>query len=944
MKSFCLTMAVLLVMCSVPLTADEPAPDFATRVAPLFTKYCAGCHNPNDHEGKLSLDSFANLQKGGEHGAAIVPGQADSSRLIRVLTGAAEPKMPPEGEKAPTAEEIALLKAWINAGAKGPAGAEIDRKILVTPKVPAAANSAQRIASLAYSPDGKLQAIGRYGFVELRAVDNGATIRLLSDLPAKVNAVHFSNDGQQVITASGVSGAFGIATLWNVGDGKKIRDFEGHLDTLYDAELSPDGKLLATCSYDRKVIVWSAESGDKVRTLDGHNDAVYDVAFSPDGKVLASASGDKTVKLWNLATGERLDTLSQPQGEQYVTTFSPDGNFVLAGGADNRIRVWRFVSREKPQINPLVYARFAHEGAIVGLAFSPDAKQLVSVAEDRTVKRWDTRSYAELELFEKQPDQIVDVAIGQGANTITVARCDGSLASYPLGAVPESQHASGAKEVATTAIASSGPMNTVNEQEPNDGISEAMQVSAPATITGVVDAVREGQKQDVDVFRFAAKAGQEWVIEVNAARQKSPVDSRVEVLDAQGRSIPRVLLQAVRDAYFTFRGKDSDTSDDFRVFNWEEMEINELLYSNGEVVKLWHYPRGPDSGFIVYPGRGKRRTVFDTTPLAHALGEPCYIVQPSPPGTSLIPNGLPIFTVYYENDDDAWRQWGSDSRLHFIAPADGDYLVRMTDARGLEGDQFKYTLSVRPRHADFAAKLDGANPTINAGGGKEFSINLERLDGFEGEVQIDVEGLPPGFHASTPIRVQPEQTLALGVLNAVPDAPQPTPEQAKGTKVFASATINGQVVKKEINNFGEIKLGAKAKVLARLLPSNAAATGDVPGMIPWQKPVELVITPGQTITAKVRIERNDFKERVQFGGFDSGRNLPHGVFVDNIGLNGLMIVEGQTEREFFITAAKWVPDQTRMFHLQSEVDGKQTSWPVILHVRRETKVAVKSGG
>jgi hypothetical protein len=111
-------------------------------------------------------------------------------------------------------------------------------------------------------------------------------------------------------------------------------------------------------------------------------------------------------------------------------------------------------------------------------------------------------------------------------------------------------------------------------------------------------------------------------------------------------------------------------------------------------------------------------------------------------------------------------------------------------------------------------------------------------------------------------------------------------------------------------------------------------------MTPWQKPLELIVAPGQTITAKVRIERNEFKERVEFGGFDSGRNLPHGVYVDNIGLNGLMIVEGQIEREFFITAAKWVPEQSRLFHLQSKVDGNQTSWPVILHVRRQGTVAL----
>ena len=59
--------------------------------------------------------------------------------------------------------------------------------------------------------------------------------------------------------------------------------------------------------------------------------------------------------------------------------------------------------------------------------------------------------------------------------------------------------------------------------------------------------------------------------------------------------------------------------------------------------------------------------------------------QPHPPGTKLIPNGLPVFTLFYENDDDGERELGTDSRLLFTAPADGTYLVRVTDSRGIGG-------------------------------------------------------------------------------------------------------------------------------------------------------------------------------------------------------------------------------------------------------------------
>src|SRR5882724_11967023 len=111
----CVCLSVLLA--STALAAD--APDFTKDVAPILTKYCTGCHNDADHEGKLSLQSYEALLKGGAKGGVVTPGQVELSRLIRVLTGAARPQMPPEGEEAPKPAELEVLKSWISAGAKG---------------------------------------------------------------------------------------------------------------------------------------------------------------------------------------------------------------------------------------------------------------------------------------------------------------------------------------------------------------------------------------------------------------------------------------------------------------------------------------------------------------------------------------------------------------------------------------------------------------------------------------------------------------------------------------------------------------------------------------------------------------------------------------------------------------------------------------------------------
>src|SRR4029077_1914353 len=176
-----------------------------------------------------------------------------------------------------------------------------------------------------------------------------------------------------------------------------------------------------------------------------------------------------------------------------------------------------------------------------------------------------------------------------------------------------------------------------------------------------------------DYFRFESKAGATWIVETDAARRGSPIDTAIEVLQADGRPIERVLLQAVRDSYVTFRGIDGNTRD-CRLVNWEEMQLNQFAYLNGEVVKLFRSPRGPDSGFLFYEGEGgKRKCYFDTTGTVHAVDEPCFIVEPHAPGAKLVANGLPVFPLYYVNDDDGQRRTGSDSRLTFTAPADGDY-------------------------------------------------------------------------------------------------------------------------------------------------------------------------------------------------------------------------------------------------------------------------------
>ena len=142
-----------------------------------------------------------------------------------------------------------------------------------------------------------------------------------------------------------------------------------------------------------------------------------------------------------------------------------------------------------------------------------------------------------------------------------------------------------------------GNLPELLEAEPNDTPMQATPIAVPCTVGGRIDS-RPPNTQDNDYFRFESKAGQTWIVETDAARRGSPVDTVIEVLQADGKPIERVLLQAVRDSTITFRGIDGN-SRDCRLTNWEEMQLNQMVYLNGEVVKLFRSPRGPDSGFLV---------------------------------------------------------------------------------------------------------------------------------------------------------------------------------------------------------------------------------------------------------------------------------------------------------------------------------------------------------
>jgi WD40 repeat protein len=428
---------------AIPAVAD--AVDFDRDVRPILQKSCSGCHFPEAEslKAKLNLSTADTVLTGGASGPAIVAGNADESLLVRLVEFAEEPHMPPEGKGEPlTPESIAIIKQWINEGAvPTPVSAPSDSPGGPGPVAAPTVENAP-VASLAYSPAGTetYLARGSFGRVDVLTIDSAtgkATPKFaLGGHSEMVRALAFSPDGSLLAAAGGKPGRNGEVKLWDVAAHRLVRTLEGHKDNILGVAFSPDGQRLATCSYDKFVIVWDLQSGEPIHTLSNHVDAVYAVSWSPDGATIASGAGDRTVKIWDAESGMLRATISDSLDNVLTLAFSPDGTQLAGAGADKMIRIWDMnvsdgpVQQSATTSGTLLRSTFAHEGAVLRIAYSPDGATLYSASEDLRIKAWTVETLEEKFSIEAQSDWVTALAVSPDGAYLAAGRYDASSDVY----------------------------------------------------------------------------------------------------------------------------------------------------------------------------------------------------------------------------------------------------------------------------------------------------------------------------------------------------------------------------------------------------------------------------------------------------------------------------------------------------------------------------------
>lgn len=428
----------------------------------------------------------------------------------------------------------------------------------------------------------------------------------------------------------------------------------------------------------------------------------------------------------------------------------------------------------------------------------------------------------------------------------------------------------------------------------------------PVTVDGVI-----GSPGDVDYFVMNAKAGETWVFEVEAASLGSPLDSYLAVLDDNLRPVSRARLRCLAQTYTTFNDRDARQTG-FRIEAWSALAVNDYVYVGGELLRILALPRNPDDDVRFFNFAGQRIGYLDTTPSFKPVGTPMYKVEIHPPDAELPPNGMPQFVLYYRNDD-AGPPYRPDSRVYFDAPRDGRYIVAIGDARGEGGENYAYRLHVRPPEPAFRVNISPGSPQVWRGGSIPLQITCERIDRFMGDVTIRFQNVPPGFELHDTVVLAETYDMS-APLYATPEAKPPAGD-APPIVAVARAVIDGKPFEQQIT------VGRPRVV----------DPGDIVTTVESQ---ELVIRPGTISRLKVSIERrNGFTGRVPLEVL----GLPHGVRVLDVGLNGILITERETERVVRFYAEPWVNTQQHWFGIYAHREGKGTlhgARPVLLKVEQ----------
>jgi WD40 repeat protein len=275
--------------------------------------------------------------------------------------------------------------------------------------------------ALAFSPDGRNLAWVPYrdSVVHLAQVGTGNEVAAFHASRAPVEAVRFSPDGKTLAAAGS-----GTIWRWDLATGRQQSPIASPHDHFCALAFSPDSKTLAGGSRAHAIRMWDLTKGKPLHRCAGHHGGNVSVSLLMDRRTLASLSqGDRTVRFWDLRTGREMSQCTCADGEMTSVVLSPDGRTLALGDFRGRIALWDCAAdRLLCQLGP-------QKGQISGLAFSPDSKTLLSAAQvppqgheasPHTLCQWDVGTGRRLRALGPHDGAFVGLAFSPDGRTVVV--------------------------------------------------------------------------------------------------------------------------------------------------------------------------------------------------------------------------------------------------------------------------------------------------------------------------------------------------------------------------------------------------------------------------------------------------------------------------------------------------------------------------------------------